>query len=389
MVEYINERLSSDGLPQSQRCLFEDTLYYLNKFEQRLIDLVLLKRSNVITKLTEHPIEFVSLSYKSLNQVATPLIDYNSNKNSIFNIFISLGAFGKNNRKLLEIPTKYSKDFHGLIKDYQKGHNTSYTIVFEGKTPVRVALSVDREDEIVTDKFNVIGVDVNVKHNLFATSLNTIIDYDRKIFNEYVQFLKKLDAKKTRIKKLNNNTPQPLSNRDRRFYNQQQLRIKDMLKRQCSRLVEEVVLNKKDHLILEDLSQMGKSFYRSEEFEGFKYSRLIRLLNLADLKNIATSICNKNDIQITFVQPHYTSQTCPICGYISGENRKSQEKFECKECGHKNNADSNAAQNIFNRFHEDVLRERLLTKTNIGTYVPKKLKKETIKQSIEEFYNYS
>lgn len=50
----------------------------------------------------------------------------------------------------------------------------------------------------------------------------------------------------------------------------------------------------------------------------------------------------------TFIQvdPRYTSQTCNACGCVSKENRRSQAEFECIECGHKDNADANAAKNI-------------------------------------------
>jgi len=46
------------------------------------------------------------------------------------------------------------------------------------------------------------------------------------------------------------------------------------------------------------------------------------------------------------VAPAYTSQTCNQCGYRSSENRLSQSKFCCQHCGHKANADTNAAKNI-------------------------------------------
>ena len=37
-------------------------------------------------------------------------------------------------------------------------------------------------------------------------------------------------------------------------------------------------------------------------------------------------------------------------GYVDKENRKSQPIFECQSCGHKDNADNNAALNILIRF---------------------------------------
>lgn len=49
------------------------------------------------------------------------------------------------------------------------------------------------------------------------------------------------------------------------------------------------------------------------------------------------------------VNPAYTSQTCAACGYVAKENRVTQDQFRCVECGHENNADINAAQNILVR----------------------------------------
>jgi putative transposase len=46
------------------------------------------------------------------------------------------------------------------------------------------------------------------------------------------------------------------------------------------------------------------------------------------------------------INPKYTSQKCSECGHISAENRITQARFECVKCGHKQNADFNAAINI-------------------------------------------
>ena len=50
--------------------------------------------------------------------------------------------------------------------------------------------------------------------------------------------------------------------------------------------------------------------------------------------------------QLLLVNPRYTSQTCPECGHISKENRKTQSLFVCTKCQYKNNADLVAALNI-------------------------------------------
>lgn len=49
------------------------------------------------------------------------------------------------------------------------------------------------------------------------------------------------------------------------------------------------------------------------------------------------------------VDPRYTSQACNQCGHTCKENRMSQAKFKCVQCGHEQNADVNAALNILAR----------------------------------------
>ncbi|MDR1856393.1 MAG: transposase [Desulfovibrio sp.] len=43
------------------------------------------------------------------------------------------------------------------------------------------------------------------------------------------------------------------------------------------------------------------------------------------------------------VDPRNTSRTCPQCGHVAAENRRTQADFVCVQCGHAANADLNAA----------------------------------------------
>ena len=51
------------------------------------------------------------------------------------------------------------------------------------------------------------------------------------------------------------------------------------------------------------------------------------------------------------VPPRNTSRTCPACGHVSVENRQTQAKFECVDCGYENNADLVGAINVLERGH--------------------------------------
>ena len=51
------------------------------------------------------------------------------------------------------------------------------------------------------------------------------------------------------------------------------------------------------------------------------------------------------------VPPQYTSRTCPCCGHMSADNRKTQARFACVECGFEDNADLVGAINVLARGH--------------------------------------
>ncbi|GAA1781949.1 transposase [Actinomadura chokoriensis] len=61
---------------------------------------------------------------------------------------------------------------------------------------------------------------------------------------------------------------------------------------------------------------------------------------------LVTRLEDKARGRVTRVDPRYTSQTCHACGYRAPENRESQAVFGCTACGHRANADVNAARNI-------------------------------------------
>lgn len=51
------------------------------------------------------------------------------------------------------------------------------------------------------------------------------------------------------------------------------------------------------------------------------------------------------------VPAHNTSRTCPCCGHMSAQNRQTQARFACVECGYEENADVVGAINILARGH--------------------------------------
>ncbi len=54
---------------------------------------------------------------------------------------------------------------------------------------------------------------------------------------------------------------------------------------------------------------------------------------------------------LVVVPPMDTSRTCPCCGHVSADNRRTQEQFLCVECGFEENADVVGAINILRAGH--------------------------------------
>ena len=51
------------------------------------------------------------------------------------------------------------------------------------------------------------------------------------------------------------------------------------------------------------------------------------------------------------VPPQNTSRMCPACGHVSADNRQTQARFLCVECGFEENADLVGAINILRAGH--------------------------------------
>ena len=60
---------------------------------------------------------------------------------------------------------------------------------------------------------------------------------------------------------------------------------------------------------------------------------------------------NWNGGMLVPVPANHTSQTCPACGHVAKENRQTQARFACVDCGYGNNADVVGAMNVLARGH--------------------------------------
>lgn len=371
-IEYINRQLLT--CEEKKKPYYISILRCIDRFGfDRLYSLATQRKTRVINYYSQTPVVFKSLSFSGRSRKKL-IIDYNSRFGSCINAFISLSW---PTRKTLDIPVRFNKDWHGRMRDYVKNTNDyEYTITFNEKThQVKVHLCKDSERYIPEVNGETIGIDVNCKHNLFSLSDETTYDYDRKLVNDFCALSIKIDGLKKQDKeyKAGKRKQQKLNILKSKMVKFEQQLIATM----CRTLQSKGV----GHIVMENLDNgFGKSYIKDKDNEDINYNRKVKFLGLSSLKQEVEHIARKYDIAVSIVQASYTSKMCPVCGCIEDENRPDQETFSCIECGHKDNADFNAAKNIRNRVLVTVLRDKLLKQLDNGAYEPRKIKREKVKE---------
>lgn len=263
----------------------------------------------------------------------------------------------KINREFIYLPLDWNDDYSFITK--------SQILVKMWKRKVHFLWTYDEKEPKFKKTWKTIWIDVNIKNNLFALSDWTFIDIDREFYKNFIKDLKKIDKSK------NDKHRQKLIKRNEWYF-----------KLKISKLLDYCQENKIVDIVVEDLNISWKSFAMNEEF-NMKYSRLVRLLRINNIKNWLLTQAEKRWIRVHITNSHYTSQQCSKCWNIDRENRKSQENFCCIKCWYENNADLNAAINIYRRYRRDVLYEKLHEIDDYWRMLPKKLSKDKIREILQ------
>ena len=375
-LEYLHKKVnelkdSTDKKDIKQKQFYQTILDKCNKFSfDRLFKLALSRRNRTIKHYSEYPIEYKSLTFSGRSRKQR-IIEFNKNYNSEINAFVSLSGFSK---KSFDIPVKYSKDYHGRMKSYRKSSNDyEYTVTFdENRKQVSIIYVKDCERYIPEAQDEIIGIDVNSKHNLLSLSNGETYDFNRKLLEDFCELSLCIDNLKSNNKdyhigKKKQKKLDTLKNKINKYE-------ENLIAKVCKHLAEEGY----HHVIMENLdNSFGKNFVKDEN--DVNYNRRVKFLGLSSIKDKFEHIGRKYDIAVSLVHPCYTSKQCPICGCINDNNRKTQEAFKCVECGHESNADFNAAVNIKNRVSVTVL-QTLLKRVDNGTFIPKPLKRAKVKE---------
>ena len=266
---------------------------------------------------------------------------------------------------IIDLPVRHSKKYHGVLKDYKYNLNKTtgqkqYLIKIsfdEIKKEVKITLVRDIKKNIsdLKDK-QILGIDVNVKHNIFALSNYETQEIDNHLVNKIVREKKKLKAIQSQRDKLK--LPKKYSNRQKRIQDKINKQVAYLQNYACHQLLN----NHRDSiLVMENLEyNLKKCKISNKQYEKeLNYNDLFSLLRIYSMKDTVIRMSGNYNVNVVLVNPDFTSQMCPKCEHISKNNRKSQETFCCEKCNYENNADINAAINIKDRFTNPKFKEEL------------------------------
>ncbi len=272
-------------------------------------------------------------------------------------------------RELLE---NYKLSSITISKD-GTGYFVSFGIEFKKQIDLVVSidnLDVSKSIGIDLNAYNIAvsnNVDFIAKQNISSVSMNHLIDNGatnrkglkykkssivllRKQSRRVLKELENSKQNKTKFKLGNNHkkTQSKINKLTKKITNQ---------KNALYHKISTALTNKFDLIVVENLQtkNMSKSSKGNEITHGKKVkqkSGLNRTILNASFYQFVSMIHYKttmlNDKLFVKVNPQYTSREC-ICGNIDKNNRPKQDTFKCTKCGHEQNADHRASENILQR----------------------------------------
>jgi putative transposase len=209
--------------------------------------------------------------------------------------------------------------------------------LFRGETP-ELHVSVSNTERQVRDSRNaktVIGVDVNEDNVALAAICSDsvrdslVIDFPEVKFTRHRYF-----TIRKRIQSVGKDSVHDtLAGQEQRF-------VRDRLHKISRQIVEWSQQFERPCIVFEDLKDMrdGLDF-------GTRMNRRLHHIPFRTLQFYASYKAAFEGIPTAWINPEYTSQTCPLCGHAERSNR-NKRRFKCRDCEYQDHADRCASVNI-------------------------------------------
>ena len=242
--------------------------------------------------------------------------------------------------KIKENKIELQHTLHKIIdKEYKVGQSS---LQFDRNNNLILNLNLDipykPKTEVVEGR--TLGVDLGIKYPAYMC-LNDDT-YKREHIGSIDDFLRIREQMQDRRRKLQH---------DLKFIKGGKGRNKKMQALDRLRDKEKNFATTYNHMISKNVVEFAKKnqceYINMEKLtkDGFN-NTILRNWSYYQLQQYIEYKAEREGIKVRYIDPAYTSQTCARCGHVDKENRQTQEKFICTECGFELNADHNAAINI-------------------------------------------
>ena len=172
---------------------------------------------------------------------------------------------------------------------------------------------------------------VDVGENNLATTSNGTIYGGGKLRHERVVFLRRRAKLQSNGSRSAKRCLQRISGRERRH-------VKETNHVVSKAIVEEAVKSGAKIVVLEDLTNIRKRIKGNKRMR----SRLHRW-SWREFQQFVGYKAQAKGIEVVYVNPAYTSQTCSKCGHLGSRHK---HLFKCSNCGSYQHSDCNAAINL-------------------------------------------
>lgn len=365
----------------SKNSIYKKWMELIIKFSyEKILTLCIKKYLNVLNR----KVIFKKLTISHKNTISSLKTQVGINNNlKKFNAFLNFNIPKQGEIALL---FRYNQNYHMDLKDLMIS-NTNKTSKLEKypsgylQTQFKFIINVDTlynqiniyyalektsknsvnyikfDSESIQNYNNYIGVDVNIKNNILALSDGKTFKANKTLIKKCIRFDNA--RKRCQSNKDINHNPKPYGKEMLLRQEKNNRRSKWYLEQLVNEFLDYCQEKGYNHIVMENLN-LQKTKSEAKNKKGINYNRIASLLHLNDIKYVIKRLANKRDIAVSWVNPKYTSQQCPICGHINKDNRITQEVFCCENCFHNNNADINAAINIKNRMFVKEYRSLLM-----------------------------
>lgn len=347
---------------------------------ERIKDLLLSKKKNILRKIKE-PIVFKTGSYMKTPQIGkTKHSHFHIDENNTYQHWYKF-RIGKDH---IHVPLSFNKKYHDDLNNFNL--EAIHSVRLNTKNHIDIGLTYEDEKEYfkplkkdsIIEKEKLCGIDINVASNFCTIAFHDgtkSFDYDRSYVEKVVKQLLVFEEK----------VYKQLTNQEQKQLEKLLRGVEFQFKHLISNILKELVNKKITDIVLEDLNltQCKASFLRDKDL-NIKYSKLIRLLRLSSVKGWFEEQANNKGIRVHLTNPAYTSKTCSKCQCVLLTHREGRS-FQCKSCSHKEDADSNASNNIYNRIFVEVLRNSLHILKE-GQYRPSLIRRKQLQIKLNSLF---